>query len=92
MLAQSLYRRSEKQARLDSVRDAYRQIIEEKQCVSLKTLAVTGRDLIENGYRSGREIGEKLEKLLNLVLEDPEKNQKEILLEIIRKDQEKNPA
>ena len=92
MLAQSLYRRSEKHARLDSVRDAYRQIIEEKQCVSLKTLAVTGRDLIENGYRPGREIGEKLEKLLNLVLEDPEKNQKEILLEIIRKDQEKNPA
>ena len=92
MLAQSLYRRGEKQARLDSVRDAYRQIIEEKQCVSLKTLAVTGRDLIENGYRPGREIGEKLEKLLNLVLEDPEKNQKEILLEIIRKDQEKNPA
>ena len=92
MLAQSLYRRREKQARLDSVRDAYRQIIEEKQCVSLKTLAVTGRDLIENGYRPGREIGEKLEKLLNLVLEDPEKNQKEILLEIIRKDQEKNPA
>ena len=92
MLAQSLYRRNEKQARLDSVRDAYRQIIEEKQCVSLKTLAVTGRDLIENGYRPGREIGEKLEKLLNLVLEDPEKNQKEILLEIIRKDQEKNPA
>ena len=92
MLAQSLYRRNEKQARLDSVRDAYRQIIEEKQCVSLKTLAVTGRDLIENGYRPGKEIGEKLEKLLNLVLEDPEKNQKEILLEIIRKDQEKNPA
>ena len=92
MLAQSLYRRREKQARLDSVRDAYRQIIEEKQCVSLKTLAVTGRDLIENGYRPGREIGEKLEKLLNLVLEDPEKNQKEILLEIIRRDQEKNPA
>ena len=92
MLAQSLYRRGEKQARLDSVRDAYRHIIEEKQCVSLKTLAVTGRDLIENGYRPGREIGEKLEKLLNLVLEDPEKNQKEILLEIIRKDQEKNPA
>ena len=92
MLAQSLYRRREKQARLDSVRDAYRQIIEEKQCVSLKTLAVTGRDLIENGYRPGKEIGEKLEKLLNLVLEDPEKNQKEILLEIIRKDQEKNPA
>ena len=92
MLAQSRYRRGEKQARLDSVRDAYRQIIEEKQCVSLKTLAVTGRDLIENGYRPGREIGEKLEKLLNLVLEDQEKNQKEILLEIIRKDQEKNPA
>ena len=92
MLAQSLYRRNEKQARLDSVRDAYRQIIEKKQCVSLKTLAVTGRDLIENGYRPGKEIGEKLEKLLNLVLEDPEKNQKEILLEIIRKDQEKNPA
>ena len=49
MLAQSDYRRTEKQERLDKVKEAYETIINEHQCVSLKTLAVTGKDLIEAG-------------------------------------------
>ena len=80
MLAQSDYRRAEKQERLDKVKEAYETIINEHQCVSLKTLAVTGKDLIEAGYKPGREIGETLNRLLEVVLADPQKNQKEILL------------
>ena len=80
MLAQSDYRRTEKQERLDKVKEAYETIINEHQCVSLKTLAVTGKDLIEAGYKPGREIGETLNRLLEVVLVDPQKNQKEILL------------
>ena len=83
MLAQSDYRRTEKQERLDKVKEAYATIINEHQCVSLKTLAVTGKDLIEAGYKPGREIGETLNRLLEVVLVDPQKNQKEILLGLL---------
>jgi len=83
MLAQSDYRRAEKQERLDKVKEAYETIINEHQCVSLKTLAVTGKDLIEAGYKPGREIGETLNRLLEVVLVDPQKNQKEILLGLL---------
>ena len=53
---------------------------EAKQCVSLKELAVSGSDLIAIGIKPGKEIGEILNRLLEMVIEDPELNQKEILL------------
>ena len=84
MMAQSEYKRVEKEARLKGVTFCYQRILEEKQCVSLKTLAVKGRDLIEAGYRPGPEIGEKLNFLLEHVLEVPEDNQKEILLTLLK--------
>ena len=65
------------------MKEAYETIINEHQCVSLKTLAVTGKDLIEAGYQPGREIGETLNRLLEVVLVDPQKNQKEILLGLL---------
>ena len=83
MLAQSEYRRAEKQERLDKVKEAYEVIMNEHQCVSLKTLAVTGKDLIQAGDKPGREIGETLNRLLEEVLADPQKNQKEVLLSML---------
>ena len=85
MRAQSDYKRVEKQERLDKVKEAYEIILKEHQCVSLKTRAVTGKDLIEAGYKPGREIGETLNRLLEEVLVAPEKNQKEILLSMLEK-------
>lgn len=49
-------------------------------CISLKTMAVTGRDLIEAGMKPGRELGVVLNQLFNQVLEHPEYNTKEYLL------------
>ena len=49
-------------------------------CISLKELAVTGGDLIAAGMKPGREIGAVLAELLDLVLEQPEKNTKEELM------------
>ena len=46
----------------------------------MKELAVNGRDLITEGIRPGREMGEILDKLLEEVLEMPERNTKEMLL------------
>ena len=88
VLAQSEYQRAEKLKNLDEVEQTYAEIIEKGQCVSLKELAVTGRDLIRAGMKPGKEIGEKLNELLNLVIENPEMNTKETLLNYISPDKE----
>lgn len=49
-------------------------------CISLKELAVTGRDLIDAGVKPGPEIGERLNRMLEEVLRCPEHNTKEYLL------------
>ena len=79
-LAQSDYKRMDKEQELKNIECIYNKIIEDKDCVSLKTLAVTGNDLINIGIKPGKEIGKKLLELLEIVLEDPQKNNKEILL------------
>lgn len=82
ILAQSAYRREEKLARLTAVSALYEEILDRGQCISLKTMALTGRDLIDAGYTPGKELGGILEKLLVHVLENPEDNKKEILLKL----------
>ena len=84
MLAQSEYRREEKAARLQGVTECYHRVLEQKQCVSLKTLAVTGRDLISAGYKPGPELGEILKKMLDHVLEYPQDNDREKLLALLK--------
>ena len=81
ILAQSEYMRAEKLENLELWKTLYQEMLEKKQCISLKTLAVTGRDLIAMGRKPGRELGETLQKLLELVLEHPEWNTREILLQ-----------
>lgn len=56
------------------------QIREAGDCISLKTLAVTGKDLIAAGVKPGKEMGEMLERMLEEVLRNPEHNTKEYLL------------
>ncbi|MDO4602330.1 MAG: CCA tRNA nucleotidyltransferase [Eubacteriales bacterium] len=82
ILAQSTYKREEKLARLSAVSALYEEIMEKGQCISLKTMALTGRDLIDAGYAPGKELGEILGRLLAHVLENPEDNKKEILLKL----------
>ena len=83
MQAQSDYLREEKEEKLKAFYQVYERVLAEKQCVSLKTLAVTGKDLIEEaGMQPGRQIGEVLNKLLDAVVEEPQKNNREILLKL----------
>ena len=86
LLAQSEYRREEKQKELEAVGEVYRKILEKEDCLSLKELKVSGKDLIEYGIKPGKELGGILQKLLDHVLEFPEDNQKEILLQIAAKE------
>lgn len=81
ILAQSDYQRQEKLERVDRWQQLYEEILEKQQCVSLKTLAVKGSDLIDIGWKPGKKLGEVLQKLLELVLEDPAWNTRARLLE-----------
>lgn len=82
--AQSTYRQEEKLAYVDAYEKLYCEIMDREECISLKQLAVTGSDLIAAGMKPGREIGEMLKVMLELVLEEPERNTKEALMELAR--------
>lgn len=56
------------------------EIRQDGDCLYLKQLAVSGRDLMEAGIGPGKKVGETLNALLDLVLEHPEYNQKEKLI------------
>lgn len=84
-LGKNQYQRAEKMAYIEGYQKLYEEILEKQQCLTLKDLAVTGKDLIEAGMKPGKELGETLEKLLEHVLEYPQDNQKEILINLIKK-------
>ena len=79
-LAQSEYKREEKLANIAEVSRIFDGIIEREECLCLKDLAVNGKDLIDFGMKPGKEIGEILNGFLEMVIENPELNEKEILL------------
>lgn len=81
ILSQSEYKRDEKLADLKQYELIYENILNEKQCLSIRELAVTGSDLIAMGMQPGKAIGETLNQLLEIVLEHPEWNTKQKLLE-----------
>lgn len=84
-LAQSDYQREEKFANLDGIERLYDEIRKKQQCVSLKSLAVTGKDLIAAGIRPGPRLGQILDELLKEVIEHPESNEKEVLLAMVKR-------
>jgi len=65
-----------------------REILHEKPTVSLKDLAVNGKDLFELGYKEGKDIGEALKKLLKTVIDRPELNKKKILVKLLLENEE----
>lgn len=85
IMAQSDYQRSEKLELVEAWDKKYQDILARRQCVSLKDLAVSGRDLIAAGMTPGREMGEMLQRMLQHVLDVPEDNTMEKLFEIFLK-------
>lgn len=67
---------------LDSIDALYTikdKTIESGYCISLKQLKISGNDLKQLGIQNGKQIGDTLQRLLDIVLRDPEKNTFEIL-------------
>ena len=84
ILAQSSFMLEEKQEILDRTAVLFEEIKKEKNCLQVKDLALDGKDLISLGMKPGKELGEMLSGLLELVLDDPGKNSREILTQAVK--------
>lgn len=82
--AQSSYERRGKLENIIQIRELYRNALRNKECVTLKDLAVTGTDLINLGIAPGKELGMLLNELLDIVIEDPAWNQKGKLCDYVK--------
>lgn len=82
--AQSPYMRREKIENIVAMRELYQEVLRKEECVTLRQLAVSGRDLMDMGMKPGRELGSMLAELLEYVIDDPERNRKEILCGYVR--------
>ncbi len=90
-LGKSDYDKEKILAHMDRMKKQYEKVISENQCVSLKQLAITGKDVMNLGIKAGPQIGELLNEALNEVIEDPEKNEKQYLLTYISQKINKKP-
>lgn len=59
-------------------------ILSEKQPLQISDLNINGHDLIELGYTQGELIGVMLNSLLDIVIKDPELNQRDVLIEKVQ--------
>ena len=73
--------------RIRRAEDLAAEILSRGDCISLKQLALTGRDLIALGVKPGPELGQKLAFLFRKVLEQPELNEKETLKKLLGAEQ-----
>ncbi len=79
--AQSEYKREEKLAAIHHMERLYREILDGKDCMTVRELKLDGNDLKGMGVAPGRQMGAILNTLLDEVLEEPEKNNMAYLAE-----------
>ena len=68
-----------------SIYEICQEIYDDKDCLSLSEMAITGRDLKEFGLPDGKQIGDILKILFDRVIEDPKLNHREILMSMAEK-------
>ncbi|MCI8564251.1 MAG: CCA tRNA nucleotidyltransferase [Lachnospiraceae bacterium] len=84
-LAQNPMTIEEKLQRICSAAKLWQDILLSKAALELKDLQISGKDLLDIGIPQGPELGKLLKMALEYVLEEPERNKKEFLLEWIGK-------
>ena len=82
--AQSPYKRRAKIENIVAMRELYQEALLNDQCVTLRQLKVSGRDLLKLGMQPGKEMGDMLSELLELVIDDPDMNDREKLCDYVK--------
>jgi tRNA nucleotidyltransferase (CCA-adding enzyme) len=83
-LAQSMYHREEKLQYIADLKAAFDEVVAAGDCLSIKDLQINGKDLLDMGVPQGQRIGEVLKSIFDQVVENPELNQRETLLNMAR--------
>lgn len=83
MCGQAPEKRMLKEEKLEYVRSVLDKIEANNDCVSIKSLAVNGHDMMELGLK-GRKIGDALNAALNAVIDENVENEKTALIEYIK--------
>ena len=84
IMGQSEFNRETSFELLEKMKRFHEEIMQEGNALKISDLVINGGDLIKEGIKPGPEMGEILKMLLDKVLEEPELNTRENLLEIVR--------
>jgi tRNA nucleotidyltransferase (CCA-adding enzyme) len=76
----------EKLDRIYHAQKLWKDVLSSEAALEVKDLQISGRDLIAAGVKAGPDIGRMLQEALEYVLEEPERNRKEELLDWLLKD------
>ncbi len=66
--------------KIEKIRKTIDEIVAKEEAFQVKDLKINGDDLIGLGFKPSKELGNCLNNLLDMVIENPELNDKEILL------------
>ena len=64
--------------------DIAQKVIDENEVFGQKDVAINGNDLIKLGFNQGKELGDMLKKCLEYIIENPDKNNKEDLIDYVK--------
>ncbi len=82
--AQNPMYEKERLDKIDKIEEILNEVLSEEQCFSMKDLAINGKDLIALGFKSGKELGNVLNQLLQMVIDGDTENDKEKLIELAK--------
>ncbi|MGN1156466.1 MAG: CCA tRNA nucleotidyltransferase [Agathobacter sp.] len=85
LLGQSTYQRESKMAQVDYYETQYQECLKNQTCLTKKDLALNGDDLIAMGMKQGKDVGFVIDRLFDAVIENPELNDKEKLMQLAHK-------
>lgn len=68
---------------IDFLRNECERVIKQKEPMTVKDLAINGHQIMKLGIAQGKEVGDILNYLLEIVLENPETNNEESLIKLV---------
>jgi tRNA nucleotidyltransferase (CCA-adding enzyme) len=84
VMAQSTEFQKPRLEKIEKIRKEIDEIVLKQEAFSIKDLKVNGDDLINIGFKPSKELGECLNSLLEMVIENSELNNREKLLELAK--------
>lgn len=84
-MAQSPEKREETLLAIENEKHFFEEIVKDEECIRIADMKINGADLLELGVPQGKEIGRILGLLFNEIVEQPDLNDRDILLDKVRK-------